>query len=649
MGFGNEVKDFLAAYQVTSGIKDRRRQRDIEQQRADNQVSIAKMKQDAYDKKWQADYGLRERAADRADELNKFNKEKFADESSLKRERLDFDKRRADATEKRLAAESARKLHDKAIAEDPTKLLDDESAEPPSQALPTGVNTGTVEETQEGEGPAQNQAIPTSPEPAAASSTSAPVSTPTVTGSGMGPVAPAVALAGGLKYIQEHFGLGKQQAVPTAGATEQGKKRLFEGEGSMTPEEQQAVDKMLDEQDIKNGVDPQKLTDSARSIRRLTRTYELLLSRGKTKEANQMAAAIIQSSRGTASMLGQQALGRLQKGDIQGAAQSVVQAHDQIPDGRSVKFDPNSMTFQVIDDQSGNVVQKGQATPEMIFSLANGFKDGSAYYAAITGAASRDPSMQDKPPTAAQAKEAAKEDELKAVPGYEPSDKADVDVNGSVIKEFARMKLPDGSPVFSKTLKAPMPGQEDVQGDMTPEEITKAIGEHSVTSITNLGAMISKYNDVSPAEAGRLAVSIVNPSVDSDQKWNFKLINGTQNVMEIMTEDGTRLRLPARTATAAIKAGHDGMFQLASKMDRSRRAEADTRAARLKQRDAVEVENQRRAKDALDEQATQAIEADALASVHGPNATPTNAQGAYVDPAKLTKYHRKQKEAGGQR
>src|SRR6202008_1488863 len=106
-----------------------------------------------------------------------------------------------------------------------------------------------------------------------------------VTGGGMGPVTIPVALAGGLKFMQSHFGLNGGIEGQT-GQQKDGARRLFEGEGTMSEEEKGAVDQLLEEEDIANGVDPKQLTEGMRSVRRLTRAYNKLLERGKPEEAN---------------------------------------------------------------------------------------------------------------------------------------------------------------------------------------------------------------------------------------------------------------------------------------------------------------------------------------------------------------------------
>lgn len=560
MAFGNEVRDFIDAFQAGAKIKDVYKRRKIDEQEAKDKVSIAQMRQDAADKKFGMVYDQNERKLKAADERYKSDYGLRASAGDRAERDLTFRQGTAAAASKRLADEDARKARAARIKEDPTSILDEQTQALPTQgALPTGVTSASrptqgipTEGPGEAEGGAEDTGEP-QPEKKVGISAAIPrsASLPGVAG----------ALHGGLTYLQQHFGLD-QGGVPGQGQSQDGARRLFEGEGSMTPEEKKQVDSLLDEEDRKNGVDPQKLTEGMRAIRRLTRTRDKLLARGDVKTANQMAAAIIQESRGNAAMLGMSALKKLQGGDINGAAQDVITAHDQIPDGRKVEFDPKGMTFRVSDEESGKAIQEGKVTPEMIYSVANGFKDGSGFYKVVMDAAAHDPSMQTK---GAPAKP-VKPEELKAKAGYEepvPGEgQTTPDARTTVTSELMSMQAGDGTPAFKDEA-----------------ELQKLITPQGLEAISGLGEAITKYNDVPADKAGRLALSIVNPDLDAKgEAWNFKAIRLDPNIMEIQTQDGTRLKLPTRIAAAQIKTGHDRLTLVAQKIQGDTQAASQRRA-----------------------------------------------------------------------
>src|SRR5688572_3088337 len=295
MAFGNEVKDFIEAFQVGAVIKDKYKRRKLDEQEAKDRVTIAEMKEKGASERFgqvhdlnkqklkqaadietgrmsrkDRELGIREGSAkDTADfrkESNRLRKmgidvqARTADSlNKYRTDTLGLNKQKHTDLQTRLKAEAAEKARKARIAANPASEFDPENQ---PGALPTEVTTTT--------GAPQNKGIPVESEPESKGTRAIPAG---MAGPIGGAVNVATALGGGLKYLQDHFGLGGGLTGQGA-AAQDGTRRLFEGEGTWDPEEKKAVESILDEDDIKAGVDPQKLTESMRNLRTLTKTYD---------------------------------------------------------------------------------------------------------------------------------------------------------------------------------------------------------------------------------------------------------------------------------------------------------------------------------------------------------------------------------------
>lgn len=551
MAFGNEIRDFIDAFKTGAVLKDAYSKRKLAEQAEANRVQIAKDKQASeelkfgaiYDQnerkledarnRWKAEYGLKKSGQDATAKYR-------ADALGIQRRRADLAEKNANERSARQKKEDERKAREQRLKEDPTSILD----EADGKALPTNVTTETqgIAAAPAKKEPSSRGAGPIRPNDEG-------VVTPGIMRPrGADPVSLGAALAGGLSYLQNHFGLGGG-LQGASGDQKDGARRMFEGEGAVPPEEDQALDAIMDQEDINNGVDPKEISKSLREVNKLKRLYDFHLSRDRPEEANKAAAAMIQKSRGVAAILSMSALDKMKKGDVAGAGADLAEAYNQAPDGRAVEWDPQGMKFIIKDEETGEVVQEGQVTPEQIFSIANGFKDGSAFYRIIMEAAKRDPSFKD--PKA----EEVKEKEPETLPNYTPEG-GQMDEGGreEVVKILINeAKLEDDTPAFA---------------GLSPEDVMMGIGQPAVNAMAELGGMIAHYNSLEPQTAIRLALSLSSPDLTRpDQpEFNFKLISDAPNVMEIQAEDGTRLKLPSRTAGTLIKTAHDGLTPYLQKL-----------------------------------------------------------------------------------
>lgn len=189
------------------------------------------------------------------------------------------------------------------------------------------------------------------------------------------------ALDGGLKYATHTFHLDNKGALP---GTEDrhhagGVQALLQGTGAATPDMVKQMNTVV------NGAPlPQKFEDEAIwGIRRLEAIYNFYSQNGKTNEANKAAFELMQFSAGMAAKYGQTAMQQLHAGDTQGAVNSIIGAHNFIPDGRKMVPGPNN-TVQVVDAKTGQVADTFPTNdPKLLFSAALGLSNRSMYWDVI--------------------------------------------------------------------------------------------------------------------------------------------------------------------------------------------------------------------------------------------------------------------------
>lgn len=189
-----------------------------------------------------------------------------------------------------------------------------------------------------------------------------------------------IALDGGVKFLQRHFNIGNEGAVPTPedeATTETGAQRFAKGEGAATHEEVN---------DIDDQVDPtRELDEGKRQMARLAKTMRWYQSRGRKEEAEAAAASLMQYGAAKFSRLGSLAQVAYQNGDIDKTVQYLEKAYEMIPDGAEVDVRVNETTGKIeaihTDDEGDE--EFVEISPEELPGLFKSVQDKSSYWSAV--------------------------------------------------------------------------------------------------------------------------------------------------------------------------------------------------------------------------------------------------------------------------
>lgn len=182
------------------------------------------------------------------------------------------------------------------------------------------------------------------------------------------------AINGGLRFAQKIFHLdGSGVAVGGDPRGQGGAKALFGGVGAAPPQLVQALD-----QKVNQGVPQGPNAEQLYAIRRLEAIYTWRSANGDKAGADKAAFELMQYSAGVAAKLGMQAVEQYKGGDVQGAQNTVIEAYNQIPDGRHLTVQGSTAT--VVDTRTGKAVQSFQFTPEQVLNAALGLGNRSLYW-----------------------------------------------------------------------------------------------------------------------------------------------------------------------------------------------------------------------------------------------------------------------------
>jgi hypothetical protein len=194
------------------------------------------------------------------------------------------------------------------------------------------------------------------------------------------------AIHGGLTYAQELFHM-----TPTKGGvsrpdplSREGTQAFLSGVGAPDQRQIQQLDQIV--QQHNPNVDFSQ-NPSLLPIKRMEIVYRNMVQTGQTDKANKLAFEIMQYSAGVAAQLGAQAVQAYKGGNLQGATQMVVNAYDQVPDGRNIKLNPDGRSATVTDSR-GNVIDMLRFTPEQVFNAAVGLTNRSMYWGLLAQRAS---------------------------------------------------------------------------------------------------------------------------------------------------------------------------------------------------------------------------------------------------------------------
>lgn len=181
----------------------------------------------------------------------------------------------------------------------------------------------------------------------------------------------AQATKGALDFIGEFLGLNKA-ALPGATQHEPGNLRQLT-QNAATTQEVAAVDRTVDPHG--------QMNDAARAIARLNAGYDYYLQKGEPQKALKYAASMVLYARSHSMMAGQIAAQALQRGNVPVAAQAIVEAHNQLPDGKAIQIkgvDQQGVSYAVVDTD-GNLTDQGRANLDQMMHLATGMQNGSVW------------------------------------------------------------------------------------------------------------------------------------------------------------------------------------------------------------------------------------------------------------------------------
>lgn len=175
------------------------------------------------------------------------------------------------------------------------------------------------------------------------------------------------ALDGALQALQATYNL-KGQAAAIPGADEEHQRSvaaLNSNERAVSPEAMQAL------------IERTGSTDEA-----LRQIYSHFASQGDKKGADEAAMGVVQAARQRSMEFGQHAMQALHQGDFRGAADALIRAYDEVPDGNKATGEVNEQGVgkAVVTNGAGKVVDELPLNPQTLAMLAQKFTSGAEYY-----------------------------------------------------------------------------------------------------------------------------------------------------------------------------------------------------------------------------------------------------------------------------
>jgi muramidase (phage lysozyme) len=188
------------------------------------------------------------------------------------------------------------------------------------------------------------------------------------------------AVDGGVRFIQKHFNIGNEGAVPMPeddATTATGARRFASGEGAATQEELEAIDGQIDPN--------RELDEGHRNMLRMAKTMRWYQGRGREEEAQAAAASYMQYGAARMSKLGSLAEVAYQNGDVDKAVQYLEKAYEMIPDGAEVNVRVNESTgkLEAIHTDSDGDETFMEVDPGELPGLLKSVQDKSMYWNSI--------------------------------------------------------------------------------------------------------------------------------------------------------------------------------------------------------------------------------------------------------------------------
>lgn len=195
----------------------------------------------------------------------------------------------------------------------------------------------------------------------------------------------SIALDGGVKFLQNHFGLGGGNgAVPEPGGEQvaaAGGQRFANGEGATTPQEIQAID---------DKVDPNReMSEGDRHMQRYAKTMQWYLMNGRKDEAEAVAAGLMQYGAQRFGQLGSMAGAAYRQyqqsndpKDLQNTLKFLDRAYEMVPDGSAmdIEIDPDTHKIVAVRHNSDGEVSRDEIDASELPTLIQGAMDKSLYW-----------------------------------------------------------------------------------------------------------------------------------------------------------------------------------------------------------------------------------------------------------------------------
>lgn len=170
----------------------------------------------------------------------------------------------------------------------------------------------------------------------------------------------------GLQYAAKETGAMAEGAIEVSSQRRMGGQRaLAMGAGAASVDEMNSVRKAIDPQS--------KMSESERNMAALAHVYEWNLKQNNPQGAQRAAASMVQYFRQVSGRYKAIAAAAAEKGDVDGAMNAILKAHANIPDGKDIKLakrEDGSVAYSFVDTQSGKTIEKGVASPEQILQFA---------------------------------------------------------------------------------------------------------------------------------------------------------------------------------------------------------------------------------------------------------------------------------------
>jgi hypothetical protein len=364
MSFANEVRDFLAGYQMVTEMGEKKKSRELDTKRVDADIEYNNAFLDLKREELDLDRQKFAKAAAGGDASN-----------GLRERRLALDEKKLALAEKQFDEKNWNTVYE-ALPSDDTEVNPDEFL------TPEYAEGGMVEDARKR--PALASALPVD-EPAftdpMGNTTGAPDTTPAPA-----PVTPEVT------EVKPETAKGVESKASEA-AGQAMRSFIIEKDKPAAAIADERADPGLDiaanegglsfqeyEQAVK-AIDPNnQIPAYMKSAATLAEGYNYFMERGQPEKAVRFAKQILVTQKQMSQTLGNLALNAMEQGDVQNACKLFNDACNKFPSANEISVQPgqaNSLIYTVKD--AGKVVDQGQMNTQQFWELATGVSNGSLF------------------------------------------------------------------------------------------------------------------------------------------------------------------------------------------------------------------------------------------------------------------------------